>query len=456
MARLKSLDEPTHEVLSALVHGCSANPSTQTTTATALVLSLWQLRGRAMTEHVPSMLLLNAAEIDRDPIDEFSRSIVHNEEANKPRVVNKWGNDPIRPEQAQRVMADTVAERSSLSPNLTDDPVGIERAQALETRFRDARLAGFGCGHSRGYAQAWNEHFGLLTNDSGELIARLDGAPDRAAFRHHVLEDPHQLRTPIGIGTNLLRVHKSISISGSLTPDLWDENLARGIVELGLPILFLPHTAQEPLMIGNQPALDVLPTLWQTAAGSRATTSLLLPPTGWFDAHANDVRKRLRRLPGNGGYEFAVLQVLHQLGSVCNGIAHFAGGSPEATQAQISALFWDIHTRAFRGITLGVAALAWHCLGFDPGCPRKKALKALRDLRRKGSMSPSEILRSAHLKKDERDLMLKRLLAEDLIQVEGKTVTAATFDEFVDALHARAELPQADNFRALVSGCDEA
>ena len=98
-----------------------------------------------------------------------------------------------------------------------------------------------------------------------------------------------------------------------------------------------------------------------------------------------------------------------------------------------------------------MAALAWHCLGFDPGCPRKKALKALSDLRTRGPMSHSEILRSAHLKKEERDLMLERLAAEDLIRVDGKTVTATTFDEFVAALHTRPELPEADNFRALVA-----
>jgi hypothetical protein len=185
----------------------------------------------------------------------------------------------------------------------------------------------------------------------------------------------------------------------------------------------LPHAGQGSLNIPNLPAIGILPPLWRGARGGVAKTSLSLPPIDWFEAHAEDVHRRLRALPGPGTYEFAVMQVLHQLGSVCLQITGFAQsndrpGSPE----QLSALFWDLHTRAFRGIVLGVAALAWHCLGFDPGCPRKKALKALRDLRAKGPMSRSEVLRSAHLNKEERDITLEAFAAEDLVRVEGNTV----------------------------------
>jgi hypothetical protein len=65
-------------------------------------------------------------------------------------------------------------------------------------------------------------------------------------------------------------------------------------------------------------------------------------------------------------------------------------------------------------------------------------------------MSRSEILRSAHLKKGERDMMLERFAAEDLVRVDGKTVTATTFAEFVAAIHSRPALPEADNYRTLV------
>jgi hypothetical protein len=271
------------------------------------------------------------------------------------------------------------------------------------------------------------------------------------AFRRDVLEDPQKLREPIGVGENLRWGQQTISVSGSLTPELWDEKLATGIIELGLPILLLPHTATAPLTIPNRPALDIIPSTWSSSAGTRARTSLMLPPTGWFDSHAEDVRRRLRALPGPGTYEFAILQVLHQLGSVCHQIAYFAGNNSTATPEDVGALFWDLHARSFRGIVLGVAALAWHVLGFDPGCPRTKALKALKDLRTKGPMSRSEVLINARLKKVERDLMLERFAGEDLVRVDGKTVTATTFAEFVAAIHSRPALPEADNYRALVA-----
>jgi hypothetical protein len=178
---------------------------------------------------------------------------------------------------------------------------------------------------------------------------------------------------PEGIGHDLRMVRKSLSISGSLTVDLWDEKLLTGIIELGLPVVFLPHTATEPLTNPNTAAMRILPDLWRTAPGGRVRTSLPLPPIDWFEAHSKDVRRRLHLLPGAGTYEFAILQMLRQLCGVCDRTSRHAGNNTDATPEHISALFWDLHSRAFRGITLGVAA----CLGFDPGCPREKALRIL-------------------------------------------------------------------------------
>ena len=72
-SRLERVGKPTHEVLSNLIHHCSPDPATSTVTAAALVLSLWQLRGRTVSDHVPSMLLLDAGEEGPDPVDEFVR-----------------------------------------------------------------------------------------------------------------------------------------------------------------------------------------------------------------------------------------------------------------------------------------------------------------------------------------------------------------------------------------------
>ena len=72
-------------------------------------------------------------------------------------------------------------------------------------------------------------------------------------------------------------------------------------------------------------------------------------------------------------------------------------------------------------------------------------------------MSRNEIRRIYHLDdKEQRDILLERLAAEDLVRIDGQTVTAATFEEFVTALHSRPGLPEAANFREAADGKDSA
>ena len=447
LSRLEQMSEPAHEVLSDMIHSCSPDPNTCTIVAASLVLSLWQLRGRTLSEHVPSLILLNAGEAAPDPVDDFIGAFVQEKTATPPGKGKDRLGLPIDPEDAPQIMARAIIGRRELGNDPARNFVTSGSAQALEGRYHDAKRVGFGTGSARPYSRAWEEHFGFITDAHDRLIGRLNEAPDRVAFRHDVLNAPNKLWSPMGIGRGLQIVPKSVAVSGTLTVDLWDEELVRGIINLGLPILFIPHTAQEPLTIANAPAMESLSDLWCSAPGGRANTSLMLPPIDWFEAHANDTRRRLHLLPGSSNYEFAVLQVLHQLGSVCHQIAQYACQNSEANPTHCITLYWDLHAAAFRGIALGVAALAWHGLGFDPGCPSEKAVKVLRDLRTKGPMSVSDILRFGHLKKEPRDLLLERLVGEDLIRVDGKTVTATTFDEFVTALHSRRGLPEAPDHR---------
>lgn len=69
-------------------------------------------------------------------------------------------------------------------------------------------------------------------------------------------------------------------------------------------------------------------------------------------------------------------------------------------------------------------------------------------------MTLSDLLfvRGARLDAATRDVLLERLIAEDLIRIERKTVTAATFAGFVAALLSRPALPEAVDYRALVAG----
>ena len=238
----------------------------------------------------------------------------------------------------------------------------------------------------------------------------------------------------------LLGVTIAASTSGSLSETMWDEKLVDSIINMGLPIIFLPHIVEDPPKI-NMGALSLFEYILSAGRDIGVTTSLSVTPNDWYKAHVKDIRSRLHLFPGVGNYEFAILQVLRQLRDVCYAIARYACKSNMATGEQRIALCMDLNAYTLRGIAIGIAAFAWHGIGFDPGCTRQKALKIIKQLRSKGPMTSCEILRSAHLKKEERDLLLERLSAEDLILVEEKTVRATTFAEFVAALHNRPTLP---------------
>jgi hypothetical protein len=440
---LEELSEPAHQVLSKLIQNCSPDPATRTATAAALVLTLWQQRADVLTQHVPSLILLNAGEAVPDPIDDFIATFTRGGINPEPQSSKDRYGILIDPEKAPKIMARAAIERRRLGPASKHDYQDQKSANVLEGRYYDAKRVAYGTGTAHAYSKAWSDEFGFVTDENDVLIARLNEASDRAAFRRDVMENPDKLHNPIGIGRGLLTVRKKVSVSGSLTVDLWDEELVMGIIKLGLPTLFIPHIAREPLAVSTPRALNVFPALWHSAPVSRAVTSLELPEMDWFKAHTEDIRRRLRLLPGSGSYEFAVLQVLHQLNSVCSLIARHAGNNHTAKVADNVALFMDLRARSFRSIALGVAALAWHALGFDPGCPREKAVKVLGDLRTNGPLSRNEIRRKHHLEsKQQRDIVLQRLAAEDLVRIDGQTVTAATFEEFVTALYSRPGLPE--------------
>lgn len=448
LSRLETLSEPLYQVLSRLIHEGATDPETRTILATALVLSTWQLGGRGISRNVPSMLLLNAAEEPQDPIDAFAREYVHPDDDNRPNEsCISYDLSIIKPGDARRIMCESINRRRALG--LTPEKIYESNALGYEREFRMAQRAGFGGGPARPYAKAWIEPFGLITEASDELILRLNDATDRSAFRRDLLENPDNLRAPKGIGLNLWTTTKSVSVSGSLTVDQWDEQVAEGIIRLGLPIIMLPHTATQPVINPNRLALGAQSMLWPKK-GVRVDTDLFPPHSRWFGTPMEDVRRRLRLLPGCGTYEFAVRQVIHQIGGVCFQIAVQSCIRTGAPSESVHILHSDLYPRALHGISLGVAALAWHCLGFDPGCPRKKALKVLRHIREKGTVAKSDLLlaKGSRVDATTRDVLLERLAAEDLIRVEGKTVTATSFSEFVKALHARPELPNPETYRA--------
>ena len=69
--------------------------------------------------------------------------------------------------------------------------------------------------------------------------------------------------------------------------------------------------------------------------------------------------------------------------------------------------------------------------------------KALDYLRLKGPMSKSDLNRLGHIDdKVMRDTLVELFAVEDLARVDGKMVTATTFEEFVSGLYSRKEFPE--------------
>lgn len=441
---LRAISKPWHETLTDFIHGCSPDPEVRTVATTALVLSLWQMKGRALTPDVPSLLLIPAGESESDPIDTFIRDLVYDEEAVKPKVKKEGLCMGMDVDRAPSAMRDEFHRRKALDVDqLTPGSDKFYTARNAELRFHDAQEIAYGRTNCRAYSRAWHPEYGLITDKTHQLILRLNEEPDRNVFCRDLMNDREKLSQPEGIGQHLDMVPKSISLSGSLKCNELTGQIVGAAIDLNQPLFVLPHLADHRLETGQQNVFPTLRLLWSAADALPVSAKERLPNSTWFQAYQTGLRRRLRNLPGL--YEFAILQAVHQLGGVCYRIASLAGGRKEAL-----ALFWDLLEHTLRGMVLGVIGLSWHGLGLDLSTEaeplRSEALRLLEFLRKHGPISKSGILQRRHLKKRQRDLLLEALEAEDLVRTDGTTVSATTYAEFVKELHGREEFPRPGNY----------
>ncbi len=229
-------------------------------------------------------------------------------------------------------------------------------------------------------------------------------------------------------------------MSGSLTPAEWDGALVSILVLLGLPVFFLPHLGREPLGEANPPGLSAFADFFSGSPPLPVVPATHLPATDWVRHYERILRGRLHRLPG--GYEFSVLRAVRELEGVCLRIARFAA-VPDTPPEETVAVFRDLHAMALRGIVIGVAALAYHALGFETGCPHNEFLPLLRHIREKEAITRRDLLRKvpAYSAAD-RDKVLERLAAEGRVELDGRTVAAVPLADFVRGLHTRPEFPE--------------
>ena len=388
-------------------------------------------------------MLLVTAGGGADPIDALVRKSTG---ARPPDPDDNEGYYENAGERSNRkVMADWAKAHDTLAKH---GPAGLPKfmVNALPVWRRSLRNS-FGQGRAGQYARRNDEGLGLITDESNDIILRVERELDYAMLKDDVVNHKDRITTPSGRGHNIAVVAKTVAISGSLRPEQWDATLVVHAIYGGLPFLFLPHVAKAPLNhVPNDWTFmaSEFSTAWQRARMAASGRPYIVAAPGlldqWQRTIEDSVRRRLRHLPG--GYDFFVQKVLRELTFVCLEIARFVG-QDKSNLHEVAALAHDLNKLAVRGIALGVESLVWHCEGFDPGCEPSMARKALRLVRSQGQVSRRDIQRKhRQLKAAAWDVVLQRLAAEGLVTLDGRMVTAVTLPEFVRSLPNRAGYPE--------------
>jgi hypothetical protein len=142
--------------------------------------------------------------------------------------------------------------------------------------------------------------------------------------------------------------------------------------------------------------------------------------------------------------EFPVLQTIHQLEGVCAQIVDEVMRNRASEEAG-PLLHWYLFHESLRGLVIGVASHTWFGQGLMPDEKdqevRKKAVRLLHRLRQEGPATKTDLLKNHHLSAHDRDRLLDPLGQQDLVRLEGNTVAATTYREFVEGLYASAEFP---------------
>jgi hypothetical protein len=437
------------KALADLVHNHPEDSASRTVTTTTLLLSLWQLAGQGMTRRVPSLVLVNTHGEQAGPMDALAASLVNPQMDTGPRLHKEGPFAQGTPEMAPNAMAGAILRyrERRMHANM---PWVLPELQMLEARYFAAQDTGFGYGRTRPYAMAWHDLFGWMTNTDCQAILRVESADDLAMFRKHVVDDPQRLQAALGYGPGLEMVSKRLCLSGAISPERWDAEFAGRAVELGLPLLFLPEAVSGPDTAAIPPALEFMLALLPKAFHEPMEDPANLIEGEWFSHYGKLLRTRLRMLPPE--YDYAMQRLARQLFPVSLRLTAWAGHWSGASAAECEALALDLCAHALRGVTIGVASLAWHGLGFDTSCDQTKALKALDYLRTKGPMTLSDLTRHGKVKKAVRGSLLERFVAEDLVRVDGKVVAPTTYEEFAAALYARNEFPEPTNHWEPASG----
>jgi hypothetical protein len=417
------------------IHGSAADEQTRTMALAVFVLSLWQLAGRAMTPRVPSILLVNGESTEPDPLDTFATrhtGMGSGEPEAKGYGTFLGGNAEL----ALLRMSRLVKEREGLKGGAE---LVARNTGELWKQWGHAKPMRFGSGRAGQYARMRDPNLHWVTDGTDDVILRLDRPEDLEQFRQDVLNHPERLTHPLGYGSNLTLIPKTLAVAGSLSPEQWDDRLVSGIIALGLPVVFLPHVARETIVEPERFALDLISIgfsdVWPRLIGRQIVPDPWLPPSQALSTYEGILRRRLGHFPG--AYEFSVLTTIRELGYVCERIAGFVSmdGSPIE---ETGMLCWNLLEVTTRAITMGIVSLGYHGRGFDAGCPREVVVRLLTHLRAATPTTFRDLQRKVpEFDAKSRDGILEVLVTEGLVALDGNHVAAVSLADFIRGLPAR-------------------
>jgi hypothetical protein len=442
---------PAHAVASFL-YGATSDENGRCMAAAMLTLSLWQSTpGPPTLSNMPSAILVNAGDATSDPLDGFAEEFVfrireHEQSLlDDSNILNRYA--PGDPEKAMRLAMwgaeQLIAKRGHAAHE-------DERMWKCQRQFHNYRERNFGGGPGYRYTRAWTEQYGWLSNHDARLVLRLDQAEDRKAMRQDLLSDSEKLCEPRGIGWEMMSVSKKLAFSGSLHSGEWDDALVTQLLCKGWPVVFLPHSVITPLRTENKPGLHMARMKAMTDQWLRPITPMaILPKDPWFQYHHGYLRSRLSFMPAD--YCFAIERIVRELGDVCMRLAHNI--CCDAKNGHLTTIIGqDLFRMTLRAIVIGVAALGYHCWGFTARL-RAKAMAVMHHLRTHGPSSRRDLLRRFQtMDSQDRDELLEMLENEDLIECDGRLVSAVPLSDYIERLQNRPDFPQTGCLSSLVLG----
>lgn len=447
--------------LAALMVRSSPEPSIRVAATALFAFSAWQKMGRQLTPVPPSLLLINAGGASPDPLDTFAAGHFFPEL----KALDELRAAALHPDFHRNGME--LAHKAA--SHVASVPQKFEfHAQMIDENariFEEHRQGQYGMGPAGHYADLWHEKHGWLSGHDNHLVLRVQDKSDYRALLTDLLTRPERLFHPVGIGRSMEMETKSLCLSGTLDAAEWTEPVVSRLLELGWPVVFLPHSAASSPEVIDPAGLFLAFNRIGGMYGARLFPQPIAPdyrPATQDDTddasngllfYSENMRRRLQHMPAE--YDLQIRLLARAMDRASLLIAAQAVGNL-AEQDAITILQSDLCGNLLRTLAIGVAALAWHGWGFRCEWPRHKVVALLEHLRQHGPTKFRDLQRRFHISADTCRALLAQLEKEDLVVCNGQHTEAVPLDRFAMALQQRDEfMPVSDNSALLLDPSPE-